>query len=86
MTELALIAAAEIDAAFVLAVTEWYNGGEEMPDPSLYGLSEEEGAKLAAETLAVVLSDDGAAEMGSWFDAAAEAEFDAAWAGLQKTG
>ena len=88
MTELALdlraIADAELDAMFVLAVRDFLEGVvEEIPDPRLYGMTEEEGAKLAAEAARIVLADE-AAEHGAWF--ADAAEIDAAFERIQRTG
>jgi hypothetical protein len=70
--DLRVLAAAQIEAEFACSVREWLEGAtDELPEPSLFGLSDEEGAKLAAETARVLFSQDEASLTASWYDEAA---------------
>jgi hypothetical protein len=72
--DLRVLAAAQIEAEFACSVREWLEGAtDELPEPSLFGLSDEEGAKLAAETARVLFSQDEASLTASWYDEAASA-------------
>lgn len=52
--DLRALAAAEIDREYVLAVRAFLSGEtEEIPEPSLYGLSQEEAQAIALQCLAV---------------------------------
>jgi hypothetical protein len=66
LTELALdlraLATAEIDREYVLAVRDFLSGEtEEVPEPSLYGLSDEEAQAIVLEVLLVESDEERAA-------------------------
>jgi hypothetical protein len=72
--DLRALAAAQIEAEFACSVREWLEGrSDELPEPSLFGLSDEEGAQLAADTARVLFSQDEPSLTAAWYDEAAAA-------------
>lgn len=75
--DMVALAAAQIEAEFAVAVRDWLEGrSDELPEPSLYGLSDEDGCRLAADTSAIVLAEDASDESALeafWYDEASAA-------------